>query len=123
MEATRTIESMDLEEAFEDGADGYALDKIMHSGDGHAITYDDLIMLPGYIDFGVADVRLALVLVVAHYFLLPVLFLLCVFGFCVSSFFLHSCFLCVCRGALLSNQCRRMNERAGGHDELFDTQH
>jgi hypothetical protein len=59
MPTTRSIDSIDTDDEpeFVDGADGYALETIMHSGDGHAVTYDDLIMLPGFIDFGVADVR------------------------------------------------------------------
>ena len=59
MPATRSVATIDAadEPEYRDGADGYALETIMHSGDGRAITYDDLIMLPGFIDFGVADVR------------------------------------------------------------------
>ncbi len=60
MPASRSVADIDADEdepEFVDGADGYALETIMHSGDGHAVTYDDLIMLPGFIDFGVADVR------------------------------------------------------------------
>jgi len=63
MQATRSIADIAHDAPFEDGADGYALQQIMHSGDGRAVTYDDLIMLPGYIDFGVADVRAPFVLV------------------------------------------------------------
>lgn len=109
MEATRTIEHMDLEEEFEDGADGYALDKIMHSGDGHAITYDDLIMLPGYIDFGVADVSHAL------------------FFRCASSpsrtFAFLSRFHGLFRVHFISMKTMLTNGLEGGHDELLDTQY
>ena len=58
MQASRPISDIDNEDEpeFVDGADGYALTTIMHNDDGRALTYDDLIMLPGFIDFGVADV-------------------------------------------------------------------
>ena len=46
------------EEEFIDGADGYALAKIMLSPAGKGFTYDDLIMLPGYIDFTADDISL-----------------------------------------------------------------
>ena len=57
MQATKTLEDMEAEPEFVDGADGYSMEAIMGASDGHAFTYDDLIMLPGFIDFGVADVR------------------------------------------------------------------
>jgi IMP dehydrogenase len=44
--------------ALVDGADGYATRTIFESGNPVAYTYDDLILMPGYIDFPVDDVSL-----------------------------------------------------------------
>ena len=58
MPATRSIESIDdeTEVEYEDGADGHSMETIMKGGEGRSVTYDDIIMLPGFIDFGVAEV-------------------------------------------------------------------
>jgi len=44
---------------FEDGPDGYSAERIFTTTNGVAYTYDDLILMPGYIDFAVSDVSLA----------------------------------------------------------------
>ena len=43
---------------FEDGPDGYSAHRLFHSSPT-ALTYDDVILLPGYIDFSVTEVSLA----------------------------------------------------------------
>src|SRR5689334_3519976 len=42
-----------------DGADGYPATSIFEGGSAVAYTYDDLILLPGFIDFAVTDVDLS----------------------------------------------------------------
>src|SRR5262245_42621498 len=45
-----------METIIERNLDGLDADTLLGSGTG--LTFDDLIVLPGYIDFGVADVRM-----------------------------------------------------------------
>ena len=43
---------------YEDGPDGYSAETVFSSSNCVAYTYDDLILMPGYIDFAVSDVSL-----------------------------------------------------------------
>ena len=45
-------------DSFEDGPDGYTAHRLFHHSPT-ALTYDDVILLPGYIDFAVTEVALA----------------------------------------------------------------
>lgn len=44
---------------FVDGADGYSATKVFENGNPIAYTYDDVILMPGYIDFGTEVVDLS----------------------------------------------------------------
>ena len=41
-----------------DGADGFSLNKMFEKTNCTGYTYDDIIFLPGYIDFGTDDISL-----------------------------------------------------------------
>lgn len=49
----------ELVDSYIDGADGYAATTLFESGNPIAYTYDDIIMMPGHINFGTDEIDLS----------------------------------------------------------------
>lgn len=57
---------MDGKYGVSDGADGFSLNKMFASTNCTGYTYDDIIFLPGFIDFATDDISLTTKVRIAH---------------------------------------------------------